>query len=25
MTPTQKMKRKVVAARYAALLDSLYE
>ena len=24
MTPTQKMKRKVVAARYAALLDSLY-
>jgi long-chain acyl-CoA synthetase len=25
MTPTQKVKRKTVAARYAALLDSLYE
>ncbi len=25
MTPTQKVKRKAVAARYAALLDSLYE
>lgn len=25
MTPTQKVKRRVVAARYAALLESLYE
>jgi long-subunit acyl-CoA synthetase (AMP-forming) len=25
MTPTQKIKRQVVAARYAALLESLYE
>ncbi len=25
MTPTQKVKRKAVAARYATLLDSLYD
>jgi long-chain acyl-CoA synthetase len=25
MTPTQKVRRRVVATRYAALLESLYE